>query len=158
MPGYPVTNVETVTIIKIKFQGSEDEATIKNAINFLKRHDFTSNSVITKGPDKSTLRTTFSKYYPSQYIDAEEYELLRAISKDGWHSVKQSFISLVQHAYNNTENMVTGEPWSMELLSPDPDAGEYTPVKLPMLGFAFRLSYTRDCDEIPEECGLDIED
>ena len=152
MSGYPVTKVETVTIIKIDFQGSEDKVAIKNAASFLQRYNFSSQDVIIQKTGKSLLRTTYSKYYQSQYIDAEEYELIRIISQDDWPAVKQAYISFVKNASRNTLNKVTGSPWSMELISPDADAEEYTPVELPLIGFALRLSYTRECDDIPEGC------
>ena len=159
MLGYPVTNVETVTIIKVEYQGSENEALMKNAISLLKRYNFTSRNTVIQGTDsKSSLKTTMSKYYPSQYIAAKEYRLIRAISNNSWDSVKQSLIALVQHAHNNTEQMVTERGWLMELLPPDLDEGEYTPVKLPMLGFALSLSYTRECNDSSEECTQPIEE
>ena len=152
--GYPVTKVETVTIIKIDYQGSQDKAIIKNAVSFLRRYNFSSQDLVIQRADKSLLRTTYSKYYRSEYIDAEEYELIRNISKDDWPSVKQAFISLVKNANKNVLNKVTGSTRSMELISPDPDAEEYTPAQFPLLGFALRFSYTRECDDIPEECQL----
>ena len=159
MPGNPVTTVESVTIIRIEHQGAKDEALLKNAINSLKRYNFTSRNTIIRGrDDKSLLKTTLSKYYPSQHIKAEEYALIRDISNNSWSSVKQSLIALVQHAHNNTVKMVTGKRWSMELVPPNLDDGEYTPVKLPMLGFALSFSYTRDCDASPEECTPLIEE
>ena len=151
---YPITKVETVTIIKIDFQGSEDKATIKNAVNFLRKYNFSSQDTTIQRTGKSLLRTTYSKYYQSGYINAEEYELIRIISKDDWLSVRQALVSLVKHANTNTLNKVTGSPWLMELISPDPDVEEYTPIELPMLGFALRLSYTRECDDITEGCLL----
>ena len=150
--GYPVTKVETVTIIKIDFEDSEDEVIINNAVSFLRTYNFSSQDVIIQRGDKSLLKTTYSKYYQSEYIDAEEYELIRTISQADWPSVKQAFVSLVKNANSNTLNKVTGRPWLMELISPNPDAEEYTPVELPLIGFALRLSYTRECDDIPEGC------
>lgn len=154
LSGYPVTKVETVTIIKIDFQGSEDKEIIQNAVSFVRMHNFSSQDLIIQRADKSLLTTTYSKYYRSEYIDAEEYELIKTISQDDWHSVKQAFISLVKNATRNTLNEVTGRPWSMELIPPNSEAKEYTPVELPLLGFALRLSYTRECDDIPEGCSL----
>ena len=150
--GSPVTTIETVTIIKIDLQNAEDNV-VKNAVDFLKRHNFSSKTLKIQGSDgKSSLETTLSKYYQSEYIDAEEYDLIRTISEDGWRSVKRAFISLVEHAHNNTVKATRGGHWSMELIPPNPDTVEYTPVEMSMLGFALRLSYSRDCDVVPDEC------
>ena len=155
-----MTTVETVTIIRVEYKGSEDdEAVMKNAINQLKGYNFTSSNTVIQGTDnKSFLKTTLSKYYPSQYIAADEYRLIRTISNSSWDSVKQSLVALVQHANNNTVQKVTGRRWSMQLLPPGLDEEEYTPVKLPMLGFALSLSYTRDCDDTSGDCTQAIEE
>ena len=151
-PGYPVTKVETVTIIKIDLQRLQDKTVTKNVVDFLTTHNFSHYDEIIQRSNKSLLRTTYSKYYQSEYVKAKEYELIRIISNDSWHSVKQAFISLVKNATENTKNGDTGKLWSMELIPPDLDAKEYTPIQLPLLGFALRVIYTRECDEIPEGC------
>lgn len=150
----PTTHVDTVVIIKIDFQGSEDKSGIKNVTDFLKGYNYSSiDKIIIQGDDdKSFLRTTYTKYYQSIYIDAEEYELLKTISEGRWLSVNTAFTSLIKHAHDNTRDMVTGMAWSINLVNPDPDAGEYTPIQLPLLGFAVNVIYIRACDEVPESC------
>ena len=152
LSGYPVTKVETVTIIKIDLQRLQDSTVTKNVVDFLRTHNFSHHDETIQRSNKFLIRTTYSKYYQSAYVKAKEYELVRIFSKDTWHIVKQAFISLVKNASENTMNGVIGKPWSMELIPPDLDAQEYTPMKLPVIGFALRVIYTRECDEIPGGC------
>lgn len=154
--GFPVTTVETVTIIKIDFQASTDKTLIQGAVDFLEKYNFTSkHKKVFQENGMPCLKTTYSKYYPSIYIDADKYDLITVISEGSWYSAKQAFISLVKHATNNSLNSVTGKLWSAEPVPPNPDAvEEYTPVRVPLLGFAFHVNNCRNCDDVPQECGL----
>ena len=153
--GFPVTTVETVTIIKIEFQASTDRKVIQNVVDFLEKYNFTPKHKVLQENGVSCLKTTYSKYYPSIYIDADQYDLIATISESDPHSAQQAFVSLVRHATNNSENSVIGKLWSMEPVPPNSDIiGEYTPVRVPLLGFALRVSYCRKCDDVPQECGL----
>jgi len=152
---HPKTTIESVTIIKIDFQASQDETVIQNAVNFLENHNFTSTQeIVVQENDVQCLKTTYSNYYPSIFIEADKYDLIRDISEGEWHTVKQAFISLVRHGANNSESSMVGQLWSADPVPPNPDATEYTPVRIPLLGFALRVSYCRKCDDVPQECGL----
>ena len=125
---------------------------IQHVVDFLEMYNFTYRDEVEEG--ESHMIRTYSKYFQSGYIDAEDYELIRAISKDGWRSVRQAFISLVEHGFNNTESMMIGDPWLMEMIPPDTE--DYTPIRLPLLGFALRVSYRRECDDVTGGCDLII--
>ena len=96
-------------------------------------HNFSHHDETIQRSNKFLIRTTYSKYYQSAYVKAKEYELIRIISKDTWHIVKEAFNSLVKNASENMMNGAIGKPWSMELIPPDLDAQEYTPMKLPVI-------------------------
>ena len=139
-----------MAIIKIDFQPLENKIVIQHVVDFLEMYNFTYRDEVEEG--ESRLIRTYSKYFQSGYIDAEDYGLIRAISKDGWRSVKQAFISLVEHGFNNTESMMIGDPWLMEMIPPNTE--NYTPIRLPLLGFALRVSYRRECNDVTEGCDL----